>query len=365
MTKVIHLKKIPKISDLFTDFYETAAPVYKWDVSANAEERIETAALDFLTDKCGKVWQDVTDDSNLNAELINLFAQDFVRQFWNNRIAFDDETIFFVKLRSFLDQWLPVWGQFYREAILAKSAFITNAGQVSTNSNGLLHVEGLNSNESKNTGNSTSQTTGTTSSVTDGKTSSNSNGTNSTTGTTSSDQKTTGTDTTTHNTTTDTQSMSVNADQPQDVINAENFAKTGKDGAKPLSGYNWEYASSTGGKHDAQTVTGTDSTEHNTDVATTGNSKQDVTNQESTIGTSHSETKGTSDSTTTSSTTGNTSSKGTNNSDQRSSNAGVTTTKARNASIASLAEQFDSFANGAYMMLFLKAKKSGIFLGVY
>lgn len=364
------MKQIPKISELVDEFWEEQKDNLSYSATSE-NDKITECALDFMTYKCGALWQDVTDDSNLNNELINLFAQDFVRQFWNNRIAFKNPIIFYIKLRSFLDQWLPVWGQFYKEAILDKSAFITNLGQVSTNQNGLLHVEGLNSGTTSSKGGTTSTTSGTNSATTDGRntqdTTTNGNTSTSVNGKTT----TTGTDTTTKNdsTSTDTQSMNIVADTPQDQINASNFTKTDSKGvgAKPLGAYNFNYASNVNGKHDAVTTktTGTDSVEHNTTVAdnSTTTGKSDTTTNVN--GTNHSETTGKNDSTTITQNNNAITNSSNNRSDQNSSSVGNTTTKSRNLPISQIAKEFSDLANGAYLRVFMQAKKAGLFLGVY
>lgn len=388
MIQWIHKHEIPKISELLDDFYSRNIGVRAgYTADASEEEKIEKASLDFLTFNLGKIWQDVTDDSNLNAEIVNLFAQDFIRQFWNNRIAYSDTMSFYVKLRGFMDQWLPIWGQFYKEAVLDKAAFITSLGSVSTTGSGLVHVDGLSSGTSSSDGKTSSTTTantqststGTTDSTTNGSSTNSADGTNSTktTGTTS--QSTTGTDTTTKQdkTVTDAQNMQLDADTPQDEINAANFSTSGGDGksASPLSAYNFNYASSASGQHNLTNVTanGTDTVSHNTNVNTTQNDSADgKTHQEGTT-TNQSETKGTNqtkgsietDSTTTgtNNVSGSTSTK--QNSDTSSKSAGTTNTRMRGLPLTQIAREFDEMANGAYLRIFAEAKKAGLFLGVY
>lgn len=384
----IHKHEIPKISELLDDFYSRNVGVRAgYTADASEEEKIEKASLDFLTFNLGKVWQDITDDSNLNAEIVNLFAQDFIRQFWNNQIAYGDTMSFYVKLRGFMDQWLPIWGQFYKEAVLDKAAFITSLGSVSTTGSGLVHVDGLSSGTSSSDGKTSSTTTantqstytGTTNSTTNGSSTNSTDGTNSTktTGTTS--QSTTGTDTTTKQdkTITDAQNMQLDADTPQDEINVANFSNGGGDGksAAPLSAYNFNYASSASGQHNLTNVTanGTDTVSHNTTVNTTQNDSVDGKTHQAGTTTTQSATRGTSlndgSSETNSTTTGTNKVSGSTstkqNSDTSSKSAGTTNTRMRGLPLTQIAREFDEMANGAYLKIFAEAKKAGLFLGVY
>ena len=58
---------------------------------------IKITALAWLTDNCGKVYQEVTKDENLNADLIDIFAQTFVRHFWSMPIGYDSPVTLFVR----------------------------------------------------------------------------------------------------------------------------------------------------------------------------------------------------------------------------------------------------------------------------
>lgn len=388
MTHWIHKHEIPKISELLDDFYSRNIGVRAgYTADASEEEKIEKASLDFLTFNLGKIWQDITDDSNLNAEIVNLFAQDFIRQFWNNQIAYGDAMSFYVKLRGFMDQWLPIWGQFYKEAVLDKAAFITNLGSVSTTGSGLVHVDGLSSGTSSSDAKTSSSTTANTrnnstvsiENSTKGGSTNSTDGKNSTTTNGTTNVLTTGTDTTTKQdkTVTDAQNMQLDADTPQDEINAANFSNGGGDGkiAAPLSAYNFNYASSASGQHNLTNVTtnDTDTVSHNTNVNTTQNDSVDgKTHQEGTTN-NQSETKGTNttegvsgtESTTTGTNdiSGSTSTK--QNSDTSSKSAGTTNTRMRGLPLTQIAREFDEMANGAYLRIFAEAKKAGLFLGVY
>jgi hypothetical protein len=384
----IHKHEIPKISELLDDFYSRNVGVRAgYTADASEEEKIEKASLDFLTFNLGKVWQDITDDSNLNAEIVNLFAQDFIRQFWNNQIAYRDTMSFYVKLRGFMDQWLPIWGQFYKEAVLDKAAFITSLGSVSTTGSGLVHVDGLSSGASSSDGktsttttaNTQSTNTGTTDSTTNGSSTNSTDGSNSTKTNGNTNQLTTGDDTTTKQdkTITDAQNMQLDADTPQDGINATNFYNGGGDGksAAPLSAYNFNYASSASGQHNLTNVAtnDTDTITHNTNVKTSqddlvyGKDHQDstITNHSHTDGTNTSKGSSETESTTTgtNSLSGSTSTK--QNSDTSSKSAGTTNTRMRGLPLTQIAREFDEMANGAYLRIFAEAKKAGLFLGVY
>lgn len=381
----IHKHEIPKISELLDDFYSQNIGVRAgYTADASEEEKIEKASLDFLTFNLGKVWQDITDDSNLNVEIVNLFAQDFIRQFWNNQIAYGDTMSFYVKLRGFMDQWLPIWGQFYKEAVLDKAAFITSLGSVSTNNNGLIHVEGTNSGTTTSKGKNGSVTKGDSNSITTGFTNSanvssnndTTDGKNSSETVNVSSQNDTGKDTTEKldNTTTDTQNMDITSDTPQDAINSGGFSQAGKD-AKPLSAYNFNYASSVNGQH---TLTSADTNAHDTVTHDTNQVSADVSDV---IGETHqvgntsgaTVANGANASATTgknfNSVFGDTSLKGKNsskqNSDTSNTSAGTTNTRMRGLPLTQIAREFDEMANGAYLRIFAEAKKAGLFLGVY
>lgn len=384
MTQWIHRHQIPKIKELLNDFYnKNLGTRAGYSAGATDEEEIEQASLDFLTVNCGKLWQNITDDSNLNAEIINIFAQDFIRQFWNNRIGYDNPMTFYIKLRGFMDQWLPVWGQFYKEAVLDKNAFITSIGSVDVNATGLIHVEGKSSGGTTSEGTNDSSTKGETSGATTSITSSNSDtkGSNTKDDTSSSNtsvdtsQITNGTDTTTKNdtTTTDTQNMEVTSDTPQDRISTD-FSKGGK-GTEPLSAYNFNYASSAEGQHTlaSSDTTGKDTVVHSTKVegqdytSVTGENheKGTINTTTTTNGKNDSSTNGYNYSTTNGKTTLKVTNNNNQNNDTTSQSANVTNSKSRGLPLTQIAREFDEMANGAYLRLFIEAKKAGLFLGVY
>lgn len=385
MTQWIHKHQIPKIKELLDDFYDKNAGLRAGYVAgATEEQKVELASLDFLTSSLGKLWQDITDDANLNAEIINIFSQDFIRQFWNNRIGYSDTMSFYIKLRGFLDQWLPVWGQFYKEAVLDKTAFITNIGTISTNNAGLIHVEGKNSGTTTSKGKNGSITKGNSNSIKTGFTegsnvssaSDTTDSTNSSDNTNVTSQVSNGKDTTDKkdNTTTDAQNMQMTSDTPQDSINAGGFSQSGKD-AKPLSAYDFNYASSANGQH---TLTSADTNDNDTVTHNTNTNSADVgvvngKNHQKGTTTNANITNDANASATTdknfSSVLGDTSLTGTNSNkqsnDTSSQNANVTNSKTRGLPLTQIAREFNEVANGAYLQIFAAAKKDGLFLGVY
>lgn len=384
MTQWIHRHQIPKIKELLNDFYnKNVGTRAGYSAGATDEEEIEQASLDFLTVNCGKLWQNITDDSNLNAEIINIFAQDFIRQFWNSRIGYDNTMAFYIKLRGFMDQWLPVWGQFYKEAVLDKNAFVTSIGTVGVNATGLIHVEGKSSggttsegtNDSSTKGETSGATTAITSSTSDTKGSNTKDDTSSSNTSVDTSQITNGTDTTTKNdtTTTDTQNMQVTSDTPQDRISTD-FSKGGK-GTEPLSAYNFNYASSAEGQHTLASAdtTGKDTVVHSTKVegqdltSVTGENheKGTINSTTTTNGKNDSSTNGYNSSTTNGKTTLKVTNDNKQNNDTTSQSANVTNSKSRGLPLTQIAREFDEMANGAYLRIFIEAKKAGLFLGVY
>lgn len=384
MTQWIHRHQIPKIKELLNDFYnKNVGTRAGYSAGATDEEEIEQASLDFLTVNCGKLWQNITDDSNLNAEIINIFAQDFIRQFWNNRIGYDNPMVFYTKLRGFMDQWLPVWGQFYKEAVLDKNAFITSIGTVGVNTTGLIHVEGKSSggttsegtNDSSTKGETSGATTAITSSTSDTKGSNTKDDTSSSNTSVDTSQITNGTDTTTKNdsTTTDTQNMEVTSDTPQDRISTD-FSKGGK-GTEPLSAYNFNYASSAEGQHTlaSSDTTGKDTVVHSTkvegqdytSVKGENHEKGTINSTTTTNGKNDSSTNGYNYSTTSGKTTLKVTNKNKQNNDTTSQSANVTNSKSRGLPLTQIAREFDEMANGTYLRIFIEAKKAGLFLGVY
>lgn len=339
----------PTISQLVYEYYEQ----YKndlpglSDLNANDTNKlIKLTALSFITYHCGKLYQDITDDSNVNTEIINSFCQTFVRHFWNNQIGYDDEQKFYVKLRAFLDEQLPIWAQFYKQAVLDKSAFFTSMGHVTVTGNGLLHINGTNSQTVQNSGNVTT--------------------TNDLKSTSDTTQTHGGSDSTTH--TYDTQqtenannsssegSFTADADRPQDQLSAENLQGTDTENpTDPLKAYDFTYASSAEGTRSLNK-------QKNQTTSTQTGTQTDETSYNSTVNTNSTNTQ-----------TGNVSTenntnqalKGQNSQEQQNSNASVTNTYMRNESIGAIAKQLNSLVNGVYLDIFRKAKKAGLFLLMY
>ena len=339
----------PTISQLVYEYYEehkSDLPGLS-DLNPNDEnEMIKLIALSFMTYHEGKLYQDITDDSNLNAEIINNFCQTFIRHFWNNQIGYDSEEKFYVKLRAFLDEQLPIWAQFYKQAVLDQSAFFTSTGRITVNNNGLLHIIGTNGQTVQNSGNV--------------KTTNDLKSTSNTT------QAHGGSDSTTH--TYDTQqaekannsssegSFTADADRPQDQLQNENLQGTDAENPPdPLKAYDFTYASSAEGTRSltkqnsqntsTQTGTQTDETTYNSNVNTNTTGTQ--TGSVNTENNTHQDLKGQ------------------RSQDQQNSNASVTNTYMRNETIGAIAKQLNSLVNGVYMDIFRKAKKEGLFLLVY
>lgn len=339
----------PTISDLVYEYYDE----HKYDLpglsdlNANDTNKlIKLIALSFMTYHEGKLYQDITDDSNLNVALINNFCQTFIRHFWNNQIGYDDENKFYVKLRAFLDEQLPIWAQFYKQAILDKSAFFTTTGRITVNNNGLLHVSGTNSQNVQNTGNVTT--------------------TNDLKNTSTSTQTHGGSDSTTHtydtqqtenaNNTSSEGSFTADADRPQDQLSTKNLQGTDAENPPdPLKAYDFTYASSAEGTRSLNK-------QKNQNTSTQTGTQKDDTAYNSTV---NNDTSGTQ--TGTVNTENNTSQdlKGQHSQDQQNTNASITNTYMRNENIGTIAKQLNSLVNGVYLDIFRKAKKAGLFLLMY
>lgn len=298
------------ISQLVTDYFQVHQDDLPGasDVSLYDENKIiNLTALAWLTDNCGKVYQEITKDENLNADLIDIFAQTFVRHFWSTPIGYDSPLTFFVHLRGFLDENLPVWAQFYKEAIIKRGLYKTSVGTVTVEDNGTLHFEGANlsDNSSTTTGNSS----------TDVK----NNASNSTKGSTSQD--------------TSSSSLSAEADSPQDQLSLA----INQDSA--TGGYDFEYASKvTGGLDKSHSNTQSDST-------TTTSGTNSTTGTNSTDQKGHNLAQDTHD--------------------QQTGNFNKQLLKQRTQALSELALSVSKLENGIYQNMFLKMKKYGLFLLTY
>lgn len=327
-----------KISDMFINYFkyvqlEGSIPGIPKGMPIN-QTAINKCALSFLTTNCGELDYQVTDNENLNNDIIDMFARTFVRHFWNNSIAYDNELAFWIKLRSFLDENMPIWVQFYKEAIIDNRALLDNVAKVSINNNGVLNIdtnnEGKTNVESKSNTKSNEQTSGTTinsnngvvTNITDSNGNSNSKG---------------------HN-----KQLDANADTPQDQLGS-GIGNNGNE--DPLRDYDFNYASSINGNN-GYNDNNTSSINHSEETSN-NNGKANVINNVTTAGEEN--------------TTGNTTSKNedtgktnqTNNSTVRQDN------ESRNESLFTIAEHMNDLANGAYANLFLKMKQEDLFLGTY
>lgn len=268
---------------------------------------IQITALAWLTDNCGKIYQEITKDENLNADLIDIFAQTFVRHFWSMPIGYDSPVTFFVHLRAFLDENLPAWAEFYKEAIVKHSLYTTTAGTVTVEDNGTVHFEGT------NTTDSTANTTGKSSSD------ETNNGKNTTTNTSNQDSS--------------NQTLSADADSPQDQINLS----INQDSAS--GGYDFKYASKVSASLN-KSNTSTNGTATSTNSGTNSSNSSHSSDQ-----TGHS--------------------LGQNSHDQQTGNFNQQKLKQRNQALSELALSVSRLADGIYLNIFSKMKHFGLFLLTY
>ena len=273
----------------------------------NENKVIQITALAWLTDNCGKVYQEITKDENLNADLIDIFAQTFVRHFWSMPIGYNSPVTFFVHLRAFLDENLPVWAQFYKEAIVKHGLYTTTAGTVTVEDNGTVHFEGTNTTDSTSTstGKSSSNETNNTKNTTTNNTTQNSNG----------------------------QTLSADADSPQDQLDLS----INQDSAS--GGYDFKYASKVSAslnKNSTNTNGNSTSTNSGT-ISTTGNNSSDQTGH----------------------------SLGQNSHDQQTGNFNKQSLKQRTQALSELALSVSRLADGIYLNIFTKMKRYGLFLLTY
>lgn len=359
-----------KFSDLFIDY------VQKKEYYNNSQSllvMIREGAYDFLTDNCGPLYNKITSDFNLNESLMNIFAQTFVKHFWNNRIGYDNADSFYIKLSAFFEENLPLWAQFFNEAIINSGAMLDSINSSNTTSD--------------SSGDSESHTTG-----------NNSNDTNTNSST----------DTTVNggSTTESTNDSTINGDTTTTTSNKTNNASVSASGLAdsktttpqtPIPLPIGSFSTSLNPKNpDNENLGDTDDFGNSVDpVFPPSNLSEDYDNyadevnfnasRNKDIGYSNSnnEVKGTNKSTTngsnkttvtnnsTNNVSGNTTSKitGKNNTDTYGNNSNTNKTsnysKARNSNVASLAQSLNRLANGAYSGLFRKCKRAGLFLGIY
>lgn len=330
--------KPSKMSNMFINYFkyvklEQNIPGIPKGMPLN-QTAIDKCALSFLTTNCGELNYQVTQDTNLNNDILDMFARTFVRHFWNSRIAYEDEFTFWLKLRAFLDENMPMWEQFYREAVVNNKALFDNVASISIDNQGLLNVN--TNNENNGSINSKSNTKD--SEETNGKTVNSNNGvlTNVTNSKGNTNSK--GHD----------RELNANADTPQDQLGS-GIGNNGNE--DPLRDYDFNYASDVNGKN-GYNDNNTDTTNHSEETSN-NNGKANVINNENTSGSSDS--------------TNNTTSKSTDNGETHQENSSTVrqNNESRNQSLFTIAEQMNELANGAYANLFLKMKQEELFLGTY
>ena len=330
--------KPSKISDMFINYFkyvqlEQTIPGIPKGMPLN-QTAIDKCALSFLTTNCGELNYQVTDDTNLNNDIMDMFARTFVRHFWNNRIGYEDEFTFWVKLRAFLDENMPMWEQFYKEAVVDNRALIDNVAKISVDNYGLLTLESSNesngiannitnaNNTETTNGNTTNSNNGVTTNVVDSNGNTNSKG---------------------HN-----KQLNANADTPQDQLGS-GIGNNGND--DPLRDYDFNYASGVNGEN-GYSDNDANTTNHSKETSS-NNGKGSIINNANNSGKSESE----------SNSSNKTNASGS--SSQENSSTVRQNNESRNESLFNLAEQMNNLANGAYADLFVKMKQDELFLLTY
>lgn len=298
------------IRQLVTDYFQVHQDEIPGANEVNLYDEnkiISVTALAWLTDNCGKLYQEVTKDENLNADLIDIFAQTFVRHFWSMPIGYDSPVTFFVHLRAFLDENLPTWAEFYKEAIIKHGLYTTTAGTVTVEDNGTVHFEGTNSTDSTatNTVKSSSDETNNTKNTTTNNTTQNSNA----------------------------QTLSADADSPQDQLNLSINQNSAS------GGYDFKYAS----KVSASLNKNNTNTNGNSTTTNTGSTNSTASNSSDQTGHSL----------------------GQNSHDQQTGNFNKQSLKQRNQALSELALSVNRLADGIYLNIFTKMKHYGLFLLTY
>lgn len=339
----------PKIKKLFKEFYQQnigRRPGYQSHYNGSWISALQFGAYDFISFYCGKLNVSITGNENLDADMLNIFAQTFVKHFWNTRIGFKRPEDFYVQLSAFLNENLPLWAQFFNEAIYKRGAFITNAGKVFVDASGTLKFE----QNSQNTGSNTSATKG--SDNTSGHTTS--NGETNTTANDESKSNTTGTTSTNSTQKQLNQALDVKTTTPQTAVNynGDEVAKGNITGI-----YDFSYADEIDGNFANNNTTNNETSQ--SDSTTTGTDKQTSNT------TNNDETTTTQAGSSTSETVVNNNATQTSSHNQDTQNTSSTSTQARNADVFTLAQGLNGLANGAYLDLFQKAKEQGLFLLTY
>lgn len=329
----------PKISDLFTKYFEKVksnGTIPGIDRSQTIDQNaIDKCALSFLTDNIGDLKLNITDDDNLNRDITDMFAQTFIRDFWNVPIGYEDEMSFWFRFKAFLDENLPVWAQFYKKAIIDKELMYTNISSVSVDNNGVLHVESGSKNSAR--GNTNSE---------------NNNSVDGTSGVINGSKNTSTVKTDSSNNVDENgnhQQLDANANTPQNQLRG-NVGELGTFD-DPLSGYSFDYASNVNGtnskdkKGTKQTGNVTETHDDNGNVTISNTNNQNTTDKNSTSNKNVNSLSSTSD--------------------QTNGNSVRQDSSARNDSLFNIAREISNLNNGAYSGLFNKMKYDGLFLGSY
>lgn len=336
------------------------------DAGQSTLEKIRVGALDFLTENAGKLFQEITDDSSLNAEIVNVFAQTFIKHFWLSRIGYANTDDFFIKLSAFLQEKLPVWAGFYKQLVVDQKGLVTSYGTIKIVGNNNLHfvsagtVQSNSDAKSQENGNTNTSSTSTTNSTTQGKSGSTVTGTIDRTNTNANNSSST-----TANTSSSNGRLTLDADTPQDQVKLDQKGSSG-DPYNDLTGvYDFKYTSGVHGEFGEEKGT-QESTSQNSGSTTEHEESSNQTNtntSSTTTGTEKADSSTTSDRASNT----NTSSNSSNNTEntQASINDSKTAYDQRTGSLASLAMELSKITNGAYLEMFKDAKKAGLFLAVY
>lgn len=343
---------------------------------------ISLAGLDFLTWLSGgELYQNITDDKNLNAEIIDQFAQTFIRQFWTYQPGYGNDLVFATRLRAFFDQYLPIWAEYYRELIVNNGGYVTNNGQITVSGNNSLHFvqsnsqngivnsqtndNGSTSTVSSGTSNNVSDSTGTT----DTDTSTSSNGNSNTV--TNENKKFSGQENNVQN------NLQATADTPQNQLNVpleggvlDDYDEQGNripsGEPSPSQAYQFDYASSVQGNTNKGGKNSFNKENNETDTKASSNESSET--RGSSKSNDHAESKGKTNNS--SDTTSQNSQSVVTNTNQSLSGEHTQTgmtgentkTNQRNLPVYEIALGLNKIANGAYNDLFLRAKRYGLFM---
>lgn len=379
------------LGELFQDYFEehrhdipgsSAINVSDTNDLTVINKMISLAGLDFLTWLSGsELYQNITDDKNLNAEIIDQFAQTFIRQFWTYQPGYGNDLVFAARLRAFFDQYLPIWAEYYRELIVNNGGYVTNSGQITVSGNNSLHFVQSNSqngtvnSQTNDRGSTNTVSNGTSNNVTDSSgatdtdTSTLSNG--SSNAATNENKKISGQENSVQN------NLQATADTPQNQLNVpleggvlDDYDSDGNRipsaGSDPTEAYQFDYASSVqgnsnkGGKNSFN--------KENNDTTTKASTSESSETKGSSQSNDHAESKGKTNNS--SDTTSQNSQSVVTNSNQSLSGEHTQTgmtgenTKMnqRTLPVYEIALGLNKIANGAYNDLFLRAKRYGLFM---